>query len=128
MIISSKAKRLLAGTCATMFVVLASCGKGPDKGAATPQVPGPAASVATPTNPDIPARFKGPPLPDPHRTDPEAVAMRLKFYQWQIAQENADNAAAVKQANLALGLDKPAPKGNYGSMTAGLPQQSSTKN
>lgn len=54
--------------------------------------------------------------------------MRKKYVEWTVAQAKAANDAAVKQANQALGLDKPAPKGNYGRMTDGFPQQPASKN
>jgi len=108
MITSPKAGLLLAGTCATTFVVLAGCGKGADKAGPPPPVQAAATSSAE-ADKALAAQVKAPPLPDPSRTDPEAAAMRKKYVQWKVAQDNVANDAAVKQANRALGLDKPGP-------------------
>lgn len=130
MIVSPKAIRLLAGTCASTAVVLAGCGKGPDKAGSPPRAQAPAALTATASDEQraLAAQAPAPPIPDSSRTDPQAVAMRKKYVEWTVAQAKAANDAAVKQANQALGLDKPAPKGNYGRMTDGLPQQPAGKN
>ena len=130
MIISSKAKRLLAGTFATTIVVLAGCGKAPEKAESGSQAQAPATTTSTPTDAarDLAAHVQAPPIPDSSRTDPEAVAMRKKYVEWTVAQAQVANEAGVKQANQALGLDQPAPKGNYGHMADGLPQPPPAKN
>jgi hypothetical protein len=49
------------------------------------------------------ANQEAPPLPDPSRTDPEAVAMREKNYQWLVAKKKIAAEAALKQMNQSLG-------------------------
>jgi hypothetical protein len=44
-----------------------------------------------------------PPLPDPSRTDLQAVAMRQNNYQWLVAKKKIAAEAALKQMNQSLG-------------------------
>lgn len=64
------------------------------------------------------AAFQAPPLPDPSRTDPAAVAMRQRYVDWNVAQVKAANAAAQKGLDQFYG--QPAPKETYGRMAEGL--------
>ena len=78
-------------------------------------------------NKALPAGLHKPSLPDPNRTDAEATMARYKFALWGIAETKVAGDAAVKEQAKALGLDKPAPKGNYGHMAEGLPQPAGSK-
>lgn len=130
MSISPKARLLLAGTCAATVVVLAGCGKSGDQAGSPPQAQAPSANTTTPADAEkaLAAQAQAPRLPDPSRTDPEAVAMRKKWVEWQDAQVKAANEVALKLSRQALGLDKPAPKGNYGRMSEGLKPLPAEKN
>jgi hypothetical protein len=71
----------------------------------------------------MPAGLHKPSFPDPNSTDRAALLQRYKYLLWGVAETKVASDAGVKQAGESLGLDKPAPKGNYGRMADGLPQQ-----
>jgi len=73
----------------------------------------------------IPEGLHKPSLPDPNRTDPDAIMIRYRYAMWGVAETKVAGDAAIKAQAQALGVDKPAPKGNYGHMADGLPQPSS---
>src|ERR1700742_1871562 len=79
--------------CAVAAFGTAACNKAP--------APAPAAAQAQV------AAFKVPPLPDPSRTDPVAVAMRQRYVDWQVAQVRAANDAALKQVDQFYGHEAP---------------------
>jgi hypothetical protein len=76
----------------------------------------------------LPAGLHKPSLPDPNRTDPDATMARYKYALWGVAEAKVAGDASIKQQAEALGLDKPAPKGNYGRMAEGLPKPPSGQN
>jgi hypothetical protein len=105
-----KAKYLLCGACTAAIFTMAGCEKAPDKAATTPQAQSPVLTAMTPSASAGAASQEAPPLPDNNRTDPEAAAMRKKFFEWKAAQHNAAAAASLKQLRELNGDDKP--KGN----------------
>jgi hypothetical protein len=121
MTISPKAVVLLAGVLAAAACDLAACDKSPGRANAGSETHG---TAATTTDQISVEKFKAPPLPDPSRTDPEAVAMRQRYVDWHVAQVKAANATTQKQLEQFYG---PAPKGNYGRMADGLPQPADHK-
>jgi hypothetical protein len=114
MIISRRTRLILFAPIAGTLVGLAACGKTAEKAGSPQQDQAASPPTASPVAADkaLAAQVQAPPLPDSSRTDPEAVAMRKKYVQWNVARVKAANDAAVKQANQALGIDKPAPKEN----------------
>ena len=124
MIFSSKAKLLLAGTCVTTVVVLAGCGKATDK-AVSPSATAPASTGGAAASS---MSQEAPLWPDNSRTDPEAVAMRKRFFEWKAAKGKLAIEAARKLAAQANAAGNPASTGNYGRMTDGLPQTPADKN
>ena len=75
---------------------------------------------ATPASADPLAAYRAPPLPAPGRTDPQAVAMRKRYVDWKVAQEQAAGEAALKQVELFYGL---APNGTSGRVAVGALQR-----
>ena len=121
MIFSRQAVLLLAGACTAAVCGLTACDKAPAKAGAGTQE----SATAKMADQAVDSQLKAPPLPDPSRTDPEAVAMRKKYVDWKVAQVNAANAVAQKQVDQFNA--GPAPKGNYGRMADGLPKSADQK-
>jgi hypothetical protein len=105
----AKATLVLIGTCTAAACCLTGCDKGPASAGPPPQpqaqAQAPAATSITPTASErvLAANPEAPPQPDPSRTDPEAVAMRQRFFEWRMAKKKVAADAALKQAEEANG-------------------------
>lgn len=79
-----KAKLLLVGTCTAIVVGGVGCSKAPARGASAPKGSASQAGTATPSDAQstLAVQLHEPPLPDPSRTDQEAVAMNHKYALW----------------------------------------------
>jgi hypothetical protein len=99
----------LAGACITIVCGFAGCNKAPTKADPISQQTQTGAETGiAPTADDrsLAAQAEPPPLPDPSRTDPEAVAMRKRNYQWLVAKKKLAAEAALKAAQQGSGAAK----------------------
>ena len=114
MIMSRRTPLILLAPIAAALVGLVGCSKAADKsGSLRPaQASGVTPITPTATERALASSQQAPPMPDPSRTDPEAVAMRQRNFDWRLAQKKVAADAALKQLNAVNGADKPESKGN----------------